>query len=46
MWQQIREINQNGVITFTDEKHKRIAEIGTARFYKEKRNKKNLQKKV
>lgn len=37
MWQQIRSIS-NGIVTFSDPKHKRIAEIGYSRYRKEVKN--------
>jgi hypothetical protein len=38
MWRQIRNIYDEAIITFTDPKHKRIAEIGISRYTKEAKN--------
>jgi hypothetical protein len=38
MWKQIKEINHEAIISFTDPKHQRIAEIGINRFRKEIKN--------
>ncbi len=41
LWKQIKEIYNAGVITFTDSKHKQIAEIGRRRFIKLQKNQNN-----
>ena len=43
MWKQIREISNEAIITFADQKHKRIAEIGISRFRRENKNKEHIQ---
>lgn len=42
MWKQIRRIKNERIVSFTNEEHYRIAEIGPARYYKEKKNSKNI----
>ncbi len=42
MWKQIRDFYDETIITFTDPKHKRIAEIGLSRYRKETKNKQNI----
>jgi small nuclear ribonucleoprotein (snRNP)-like protein len=43
MWKQIKKIYEQESITFSDPEHRRIAEIGYRRFYKEKKNQKDNQ---
>lgn len=41
MWKQIRRICNDRIVEFTEEKHRRIAEIGPSRYFKESKNQKN-----
>lgn len=42
MWKQIRKINNDRNVTFTDQKHRRIAEVGYSRYRKESKNQKDF----
>jgi hypothetical protein len=44
MWSQIRKINNVRNITFTEEKHRRIAKVGRSRYYREKEDSENITK--
>ena len=46
LWQQVRRIFKHGVITFTQDKHRQIAEIGRKKWYKERRHKTNNKEEV